>query len=298
MVKVAKDFAAVAALYARKYSGKTILVKFGGEIASDDAALSDLMKEAITLRNFGANIILLHGGGPQITERLKEANLFEDKIDGVRPTSSAALDITHNCLADLNRQIVNRLHQVAADLGADVRAVGLGCNDGGLIIARSHSRIPNGRTGEVASVNTGYLEGVLTSGMIAVLHPICLGADGQNFNVNADDAASALGQGLGVERLIFISDTYVYDANKKRIDRIQIDEVEALISSGIIQGGMAAKIRAAASVVQSGVGGVVILDGKDSTALQREILTDEGAGTLVVSSPKTAAPSAGLTVQP
>lgn len=298
MIKVTKDFAAVAALYARKYSGKTILVKFGGEIVSDEAALSELLKESITLKNLGANIVLLHGGGSQITQQLKELGLFEEKVDGVRPTSSLALDTTHSCLADLNRQIVNRLHQVAADLGADVRAVGLGCNDGGLMIARPHASIPNGRTGEVEEVNPDYLQRILSSGVIAVLHPICLGKDGQNFNVNADDAASALGRALKVERLIFMSDTYVYDANKKRIDRIRTDEVESLIAEGVIQGGMAAKIRAAATVVQGGVGGVVILDGKDPLALQNEILTDEGAGTLVIQSPKKAAPSAEPTARP
>ncbi|MBN8521009.1 MAG: acetylglutamate kinase [Alphaproteobacteria bacterium] len=282
---ILRDFETVASMYASKYRGKTILVKFGGEIVLNQPALTELLKEAITLKNFGANIILLHGGGTQITQKLKEANLYQDLVNGVRPTSMEALKITHECLSAINLTIVNELHRIASGLGSDIRAVGLSGNDGGLMIARPHHKMPNSRTGEVFQVNPKYLKGILSAGLIPVIHPICLGLDGANFNVNADDAAAALGAALKVARLIFMSDTYVYDADKKRITQIYIEDIPSLISDGVIKGGMIAKLEAAARVIKQGVGGVAILDGKDLTALRTEILTDEGAGTLILKRP-------------
>lgn len=295
---ISDNFYTVVAQNAARYRGETVVIKFGGELVEKEHVLRNLLKQAITLKNFGARVVLIHGGGKQIDSELEKAGIEPKKIDGRRDTDFPTLDVTHRCLNELNRQIVNYFHEEGSRLGANVAAVGLGGNDNRLITAVPFKDGSDTRTGRIESVDTVKLAHLADQNTVPILHPICAGKDGACFNVNADDVAAAIAVALNAKRLILCSNIPgVLDKNKNKISEITTDRVAGLIADETIKGGMIPKINAAAEVADNpNVGGVVILDGANPKAIADELLTENGAGTLIrklTASEATAAPDLG-----
>lgn len=280
---ISPDFYSAVAQNAAKYRDKTVVIKFGGELVEQEAVMRNLMKQAITLKNFGARVILVHGGGKQIDAELEKEGITPRKIDGRRDTDFPTLEVTHRCLNELNRQIVNFFHDEAARLGANVAAVGLGGNDNRLIVAVPFKEGSDTRTGRISFVDEAKLAHLADQNTVPILHPICMGRDGACFNVNADDVAAAIAVALKAERLILCSNIPgVLDKQKNKIPDIATDQIQGLIDDGTVSGGMIPKIEAAAAVANHpDVGGVVILDGANPKAIETELLTNDGAGTLI-----------------
>lgn len=287
-MSVGPEFYAAAARYAARYRDKVVVIKFGGELAAQDDVLRNLMVQAINLKNFGARVVIVHGGGVQIDDAMTAAGIEpKDKIEGVRPTDMADLEIAHKALNELNRQIVNVLHEEAGKLGANVSGIGLGANDGKLITAKPYEKINAERTGQVAAVKKQMLFDLSDGSRIPVIHSICIGEDGVCMNVNADDVAATIAYHMQAQRLIMCSNTKgVLDKDKELIPSLYTDELAGLIADGTINGGMINKVRVLANFANlPGVGGVVVLDGSDTQAIEVELLTDEGAGTLIQARP-------------
>lgn len=290
-MSISPDFYAVAAKYAARYRDKVIVIKFGGELAAQDDVLGNLMIQAINLNNFGARVVLVHGGGDQIEAAMKEAGIeLKPKIGGVRPTDMQDLDIAHRALNELNRQIVNRMHLEAAKLGANVSAIGLGGNDGKLIVAKPHQGIQAERTGRVdaTGVDAEALFVMTEGDKIPIIHSICIGEDGICMNVNADDVAAVIAHSLKASRLIMCSNTKgVLDKNNERIPVLYTDEIDGLIEDGTIGSGMINKAKAMRTFANLPyVGGVVVLDGANKQAIEEELYTEAGAGTLIQRRPE------------
>jgi len=245
-----------------------------------------IVKQAINLNNFGAKVVLVHGGGKQITDELKAAGIEANFEDGVRLTDAPTLEITDKCLNTLNRQIAVIFQQEAAKLRANVFSQTMSGYDGGIVFASP--KFEGYLTGTAEGVNAEYLEGITSRQTVPIIYPICLGENGQRMNVNADEVAASLAKGLGAERLIICSNTAgVLDAQMERIPQLTKESMQELISSGVITDGMIPKVKAACDVADHpSVGGVVLLDGNDPTSVERELLSDVGAGTLFLSDQK------------
>ncbi len=286
VLTISPDFYAVVAKNAAKYRDKTIVIKFGGELVEQEPVMRNLMKQAITLKNLGARVVLVHGGGKQIDAELEKEGI-EPKWFGAkerRDTDLPTLEVTHRCLNELNRRIVNYFHEEASRLGANVAAVGLGGNDNRLLTAVPYYDGSDTRTGRVSYVDVAKLSHLADQNSVPIFHPICAGNDGVCFNVNADDVAAEIAVALRADRLILCSNIPgVLDKNKNKITELRTDRIASLIADGTITGGMKTKVKAAASVANNpNIGGVVILDGADPKAIEIELLTDTGAGTLVL----------------
>lgn len=280
---ISPDFHSVTAKNVAKYRDKTVVIKFGGELVEQENVLRNLVRQAITLTNFGARVVLVHGGGKQIDSELEKEGIVPKKIDGRRDTDLPTLEVTHRCLNDLNRKIVNMFHEEAARLGADVTALGLGGNDMRLITAEPFKAGSDTRTGRIVSVNGEEIARLAGKNNVVIFHPICAGNDGLCLNVNADDVAAGIAESMKADRLILCSNIPgVLDKDKKKISEISTDQVQALIDDETITGGMIPKVQAAQKVAASpGVGGVVILDGANANAIETELMTEAGAGTLI-----------------
>lgn len=267
-----------------RHSGKTQVIKIGGEVVEDDGSIRNLVRQTIALTNFGAHVIVVHGGGVQITKALEAAGVKAEFVDGIRNTSEEAVGITRDCLAELNGKIVRIFAEEAQNMGSSaIRADGYGGYEGGIVEAGPV--FEGTRTGTVSAVDSAKIRARFASGRsVQFVYPVCLGADGGFMNVNADDVAAAVAIATDADRLIICSNIPgVMDKEKNVISKIETSGIAGLIEDGTASGGMIPKLKSASDVVtKSRVGGVVILNGKDPTAIERELFTEEGGGTLIV----------------
>ncbi len=276
-----------AARYLAQYRGQSVVIKFGGELVADEDAVRAIVVQAINLKAQGCHVVLVHGGGRQIDEELQKAGVESRKINGVRHTSPEGLRITESCLAALNERIVRIFEQEAARLGVFVKPQGISGFDNSLI--RATPLFADTLTGGITGVDSIRLKRLTEDSGIPIIYPICAGDSGMHLNVNADDVAAAAAQALKAKRLILCSDTYVRDKSGARLTRILRSEIDGLIADGTLTDGMIPKIQACGRVIESGnVEGVVILNGRDRQSVARELLSDEGAGTLITQTQDTA----------
>jgi acetylglutamate kinase len=236
----------------------------------------------VLLEQSGVNPVVVHGGGPQIGAMLGKLGIKSAFSDGLRITDKATMEIVEMVLAgSINKQIVGFIN---AEGG---RAIGLCGKDGNMVIASKVARISNdvdlGFVGEPAKVDKTVLDQVLGRELIPVLAPVAQGEDGETYNVNADTFAGAIAGALKAKRLLLLTDVPgVLDRDKNLIKQLCIDEIHALIADGTITGGMIPKVETCIYALEQGVEGVVILDGKMPHAVLIELLTDHGAGTLII----------------
>jgi acetylglutamate kinase len=275
--------------FMRRYSGKTILIKFGGHAMGKADYVNAFAADIALLDQVGTRPVVVHGGGPQIGEMLKKLQIESSFIDGLRVTDEATVSIVEMVLAGgINKALV------AAIAGAGGRAVGVSGKDGGLITARklmamakaSDSAIQQavdlGFVGEPSHVDVTVLNALMQHHLIPVVAPVGGGEDGKTYNINADTAAGAIAAALNATRMLMLTDvTGVLDQNGKLISSLTISQAEALIHNGTISGGMIPKVKTCIDAVQGGAEGAVIIDGRAPHALLVELFTEHGMGTMI-----------------
>lgn len=275
--------------YIQKYSGKTIVIKYGGNAMIDEQLKQSFAQDIVLLKQVGINPVVVHGGGPQIGHLLKQIGKESHFIDGMRVTDSETMDVVQMVLGGLvNKQIVTMINQAGG------RAIGLTGKDGNLIQAKKLSIekkqtdnlppeiIDLGHVGEVENINAGVVRMLDADKYIPVIAPIGVGQDGTTYNINADLVAGKMASELGAEKLILLTNTPgVLDKKGELLTGLDKNKIDALKADGTIAGGMLPKIQCALDAVNDGVSNAVISDGRVAHAVLLELLTDRGAGTLI-----------------
>lgn len=275
--------------YLKRYAGATFVIKYGGHAMGDKELARQFAHDVVLLKQVGINPVIVHGGGPQIGRMLERLKIKSSFIDGLRVTDEATVEVVEMVLSgSINKDIV------AAISRAGGNAVGLSGKDGGLVMARPLTRkkrdpdshieevLDLGFVGEPESVNPHLLEEFARSDIIPVIAPIGLGADGETFNINADTVAGAIAAALGASRLLLLTDVAgILGKGGELLAELAVGEVEALIESGVIHGGMIPKAETCISSVRAGVEAAVVMDGRVAHAILLEIFTEHGAGTLI-----------------
>lgn len=263
----------------QKYYDKIVVVKYGGNAMVSEDLKNQVMEDIILLHLIGVKVVLVHGGGPEITEALGKYGKESVFVDGLRVTDKESANIVQMVLAGkVNKALVNLIQSKGGN------AVGLSGIDGGMIQAKMLDE-KYGYVGEITDVNVSPILDMLSHGYIPVVSTIGCDREGNVYNINADTAAARIAGALHAERLITLTDIVgllrdVSDPNSL-ISNIHIAEAEAMIESGAISGGMIPKIKCCIDAIYHGVEKVIILDGRVPHAILLEMLTNEGAGTMV-----------------
>lgn len=279
-----KDKAAVliqALPYIQKYTGKTVVIKYGGNAMVNEELKQAVISDIVLLSLVGINTVLVHGGGPEISQMLKKIGKESKFINGLRYTDDETIDVVQMVLAGkTNKDLVNKIQQIGG------RAVGLCGIDGGLIKAKKLSgEVDYGNVGEIYEIDEAIIRDNIERGYIPVVSTVAYGdADSAVYNINADTAACKIAIALGAQNLMLLTDTrgLMRDPHDEStlIPEVRIDEVQGLIDSGVISGGMIPKVECCVDAVRGGINHTVILDGRIPHSILIEMLSDEGIGTL------------------
>ena len=266
--------------YIQKYADKIIVVKYGGNAMVNEELKMAVMCDIVLMSQVGIKVVLVHGGGPEITEMLTKIGKKSEFVDGLRVTDSETVDIVQMVLAGkINKSLVNQLQNNGG------KAIGLSGMDGHIIEAKvKDERL--GFVGEITNVNVQPILDVIDKGYIPVISTVGCDANGNAFNINGDTAAAYIAGALGAERLIMMTDIAGVLRDKDDpatlIPDITVDEAKALYDEGVISGGMIPKVNCCIEAIERGVQNVIIMDGRIPHSILMEILTDEGAGTMVM----------------
>jgi acetylglutamate kinase len=272
--------------YVRRFHGKTLVVKYGGNAMTDPALAQSFAADVVLLRLMGMNPIVVHGGGPQIDQLLKRLGKEGQFIQGMRVTDAETMQVVEWVLGgEVQQNIVGLINQQGG------RAVGLTGRDGALVLAKQikmqDHKDPTlfhdmGQVGEVVSVNTDVIKNLVSGGFIPVISPIGCGENGESFNINADVIAGKIAENVRAEKLILLTNTPgVLDKQGQLLTGLTAQRVDELFADGTISGGMLPKISSALEAAKNGVNSVHIIDGRVDHALLLEVLTDQGVGTLI-----------------
>ncbi|MFD2647989.1 acetylglutamate kinase [Devosia albogilva] len=276
--------------YMQRYEGKTVVVKYGGHAMGDIALGRAFARDIALLKQSKVNPIVVHGGGPQIAQMLKNLGIESKFEGGLRVTDQRTMDVVEMVLAgSINKEIV-------ALINAEGEwAIGLCGKDGNMVFAKkAHKTVKDpgsaiervldlGFVGEPVEVDRTLLDLLARSEMIPVIAPVAPGRDGNTYNINADTFAGAIAGSLGAKRLLFLTDVPgVLDKDGKLIPELSVSEAKSLIADGTISGGMIPKVETCLEALDAGVEGVVILNGKMPHVVLVELFTEFGAGTLIV----------------
>ena len=272
--------------YIRRFHGKTIVVKFGGNAMVDAALQASFARDVVLLKLVGMDPVVVHGGGPQIEQLLKQLGIRSEFVQGMRVTDAATMDVVEMVLGGaVNKDIVTLINQAGG------RAVGLTGQDGAFIRARKllmpsrdkpSELLDIGQVGEIESIDPGVIDSLEQGGFIPVVAPIGVGGDGLSYNINADLVAGKLAEVLHAEKLVLLTNTPgVLDEQGKLLTGVTPREIDAMLASGALSGGMLPKIASALDAARAGVRSVHIIDGRVPHALLLEVLTDQGVGTLI-----------------
>jgi acetylglutamate kinase len=275
--------------YIQRFTGKTLVVKFGGNAMVDAELQESFARDIVLLKLVGVNPVVVHGGGPQIGALLEKLNIKTEFVDGMRVTDSETMDVVEMVLgATVNKEIVSSINRNGG------KAIGITGKDGQLIRARKMSVerstpeleapeiIDIGHVGEVEKIDIEVLNMISDSNFIPVIAPIGTGADGSSYNINADLVAGKLAEVLQAEKLMLLTNVEgLQDAEGQVLTGLTTGQVDELIANGTIHGGMLPKIRCALEAVKSGVASSHIIDGRVPHAVLLEVFTDEGVGTLI-----------------
>ncbi|MBR4292813.1 MAG: acetylglutamate kinase, partial [Clostridia bacterium] len=275
--------------YIQKYSGKTVVVKYGGNAMLNDGLRDAVISDIVLLSLVGINVVLVHGGGPEITDMLGKLNLESHFINGLRYTDADTMGVVQMVLAGkTNKDLVKRIEHIGG------HAVGLCGIDGGMIRAKKLDDGKNdyGYVGEIIDVDASIIKANLAQGCIPVVSTVALGVDeyGEDanpvYNINADIAAAKLAVALHASNFILLTDVrgLMYDPHDEDtlIPEVKIDEVDNLVREGVIKGGMIPKVNCCVDAVRRGIQKTVIIDGRIPHSILLEMLSDEGIGTMFV----------------
>ena len=276
--------------YIRRYQGKMIVIKYGGNAMVDQDLKHGFARDVIMMKLVGMNPVIVHGGGPQINELLRKIGKESTFIDGLRVTDSETMDIVEMVLGGLvNKEIVSLINSLGG------KAVGLTGKDGNLIRARKlyvskddpvlkrSEIIDYGHVGEVEHIEPQIVQLLESQAFIPVVAPIGVGEDGQTYNINSDTVAGSLAVTLNAEKLMLLTNTPgVIDENGDLIRELKLDQIQKLRGDGTITGGMIPKVECAEDAIRNGVSSSLILDGRVRHALLLELFTDSGIGTQIM----------------
>lgn len=275
--------------FMRRFTGRTVVVKFGGHAMGDPKLFDLFARDMVLLRQVGIRPIVVHGGGPQIGAMLEKLNITSEFIDGLRVTDQATIDVVEMVLSgSINKQIVSAIN------AAGGTGIGISGKDGGLIRAERLKRttrdpdsnieriVDLGLVGEPKLISPHILEAFEDSDVIPVIAPIGMGPDGETLNINADTAAGAIAAATRASRLYMLTDVEgVLDKDGQLISDLTLETAQSIIASGVIKGGMIPKIETCIDAIQSGVDGAAIVDGRVAHTVLVELFTAGGAGTLI-----------------
>jgi acetylglutamate kinase len=263
--------------YIQTYEGKTFVIKYGGAAMKDEHLKESFAKDVTILRKIGINIVIVHGGGKDITDLASALNISTRFVDGQRYTDEKMIDVVLMVLAGkLNKEVVNLINCNGGN------AIGLCGVDNGLLKAKRNTEKDLGLVGEVSLVNTGFINLLLNNGMMPVIAPLAVGEDNKILNINADLAAGTIATALKAEKLVYLSDIEGVLVDKKLVSSLTQTEAELLIERRAIHSGMIPKVRSAFATLDTGVNKVHIIDGRIKHSLLLEIFTDEGIGTQMI----------------
>ena len=279
--------------YIRRFHGTTVVIKYGGNAMTEAALKDSFAADVVLMKLVGINVVVVHGGGPQIGELLSRLNIESEFVNGMRVTDSATMDVVQMVLGGLvNPDIVSLINTHGG------RAVGVTGKDGNLIQAEKMPMtiasndagasapeiIDIGHVGSITNIHVDVLNTLVQSEFIPVIAPVGVGKDGESYNINADIVAGAIAQALNAEKLILLTNTPgILDADQATLSSLNKADVEALIADGTISEGMLPKVECALDAVSSGVNSVTIVDGRVPHALLLEVFTDSGVGTQILS---------------
>lgn len=275
--------------YIRKFFGKTVVIKYGGHAMVDAELQKSFALNVILLKYIGINPVIVHGGGPQIGQMLKQLNITSQFRQGLRVTDDATMDVVEMVLVGkVNKNIVNLINLNGGT------AVGLSGKDGRLITARKLEMVLEkadappeiidlGKVGEVTGINTALLNTLLSQGFIPVIAPVGVDECGETYNINADTVAGAVAAAMGAKRLVLLTDvTGVLDKDRVLISSLDVAEASQAMASGLLTGGMIPKVSCCMEAVAAGVEKAHILDGRVENCIILEFFTTSGIGTEIV----------------
>ncbi|HQK92712.1 MAG TPA: acetylglutamate kinase [Armatimonadota bacterium] len=273
--------------YIREFSGGTFVVKYGGSAMASASLSQAVMADVVLLRLVGVRVVLVHGGGPQVSDLMRRLGKEPTFVRGQRVTDAETMEIAEMVLAGkINKDIAAKIQMAGG------QAVGLSGRDAGLIQARRRvmdspeGPVDLGFVGQIESINAGLLSALTEDGFIPVVCSIAGGADGECYNINADHAAGRIAAALHAEKLLSLTD--VRGLLRDRSDpasliaRLTVSEAEALVREGQVEGGMVPKLESCVDAVKAGTAKAHIVDGRIEHALLMEVFTDAGIGTMVV----------------
>ena len=276
--------------YLQRYAGRTFVVKYGGHAMGDPERQRDFAEDMVLLKAIGINPVVVHGGGPQIGEMLKRLGVESRFVDGLRVTDKATAEVAEMVLAgSINKEIVGWIGQAGG------RAVGISGKDARLVTAekvggrRDADRLQGierhvdlGFVGEPVAIDRSIIDTLTAAGVIPVIAPVAIGADGHTYNINADTMAGAIAAALGAARFFLLTDVVgVLDKAGELLTDLDAERIGTLIADGTVSGGMIPKLETCVQAVAAGVDAAVIIDGRVPHAILLEIFTRAGAGTLV-----------------
>ena len=267
--------------YIQRFANKRIVIKYGGSAMADKTLQNAVFRDLALLSSVGVQIVVVHGGGPEIDQWLEKLGIKPVFLDGLRITDTETMDVVEMVLAGrVNKQIVSGINKHGS------LAVGLCGIDGGLIEARTLGGGSHGLVGEVAKVNTKILNPILQGGYVPVISSVANSSDGRSHNINADTVAGELAAALGAEKLILLTDTPGILRNENDpsslIEKIRLSEARELIDKGIVKAGMKPKVECCIRSLAQGVNAAHIIDGRTPHSLLLEVFTDAGIGTMVM----------------
>jgi acetylglutamate kinase len=272
--------------YIRRFHGKIVVVKYGGNAMTDEKLKQSFARDVVLLKLVGLNPVVVHGGGPQIEQLLARVGKKGEFVQGMRVTDAETMDIVEMVLAgQVNKEIVELINHAGG------RAVGLTGQDGGLIRARRmkiaskdkpDEEIDIGQVGEIEKIDPGIIQTLTANGFIPVIAPIGSGEEGETYNINADVVAGKVAEVLKAEKLVLLTNTPgVLDKSGKLLTGLSARQIDDLFADGTISGGMLPKISSALDAAKAGVNSVHIVDGRVDHCLLLEIMTDHGVGTMI-----------------
>lgn len=273
--------------YIRRYSGKTMVIKYGGHAMVDEDLKESFAQDIVLLKFVGINPVIVHGGGPQIGQLLKQLGIQSQFVRGMRVTDQQTMDVVEMVLVGkINKEIVNLMNRHGG------RAVGLSGKDGGLILARKltvdaeeagQGKVDIGMVGGVRAINPSVIEALDGSDFIPVIAPIGVGERGETYNINADLVAGEMAEALNAEKLILLTDVEgIRGADGNVMSTLDMDHALQLIRDGVISAGMIPKVECCIEALRGGAKKTHIIDGRLRHAVLLEIFTKEGVGTEVV----------------
>ena len=282
------EILAEAMPYIRRFQGRIIVIKYGGNAMTDEALKRSFAEDIVLLKLVGMNPVVVHGGGPQIEQLLARVGKKGEFVQGMRVTDAETMDIVEMVLAgQVNKEIVELINTAGG------RAVGLTGQDGGLIRARKMTlsskerpgeEIDLGQVGEIQAIDPGVIETLTGAGFVPVIAPIGSGREGETYNINADVVAGKVAEVLKAEKLVLLTNTAgVLDKQGNLLTGLTARRIDELFADGTISGGMLPKISSALDAARAGVNSVHIIDGRVDHCLLLEVLTDHGVGTMIKS---------------